>query len=381
MKKNFNYFLFPNGAIFFLAIFLNIFGILFLATLSAPTSLRQFGNTNYYLFHQLLFGLLPAVILGFIAFKIPLHYLKKIAPWLVLLNLLALAFVFLPIFGSRFWGAKRWLNFGFTTIQPSEFLKITAILYLSAWISNRMSKQTQKGWINTAKKGYYNLIHIFLPFLFFLGLISVILILQPDISTLGIISLTLVAIYFSAKTPLWHTFSIIAAGFGALLLLIKFEPYRLDRLLIFLHPESDPLGKGYQIKQSLIALGSGGFFGKGLGMSIQKFGHLPQAMSDSVFAIIGEELGIIGGAGLLILFILFFWLGIKIAKSSNERFSKLTAIGITFWITLQAFINMASSAGIFPLAGIPLPFFSYGGSHLVAEIIGIGLLLNISKNS
>ncbi|MEK7562705.1 MAG: putative peptidoglycan glycosyltransferase FtsW [Patescibacteria group bacterium] len=375
MKRSFNYFL------FFLVVFFNVFGLLFLATLSAPSSLKQFGTTNYYLFHQLFFGLLPGVILGFIAFKTPLHFIKKVAPWLVLLNLLALAIIFMPFLGSRFWGAKRWLNFGFTTIQPSEFLKITAILYLSAWISSKISEQVQGGWINTAKKGYYNLIHIFLPFLIFLGLISVILILQPDVSTLGVISLTLAAIYFSARTPLWHTLLIIAAGVSALLLLIKFEPYRLDRLLIFLHPETDPLGKGFQIKQSMIALGSGGVFGKGLGMSSQKFGYLPQAMSDSVFPIIGEELGIVGCIVLVGLFILFFWLGIKIAKSSNDRFSKLTAVGITFWIALQAFINMASSAGIFPLAGIPLPFFSYGGSHLVTELIGIGLLLNISKNT
>jgi len=375
MKKHFNYFL------FFLVVFLNIFGILFLAILSAPSSLNQFGTTNHYLFHQLLFGMLPAVFAGFFVYKLPLHYIKKAAPWLVLLNLFFLASVFLPFLGFRFWGAKRWLNLGFTAIQPSEFLKVSAILYLSAWISSRMSDQTQRGWINVAKKEYYNLIHIYLPFLIFLGLISVILILQPDVSTLGIISMTLVALYFSARTPLWHTLTTIAGGIGSLLLLIKFEPYRLDRLLIFLHPETDPLGKGFQIKQSIIALGSGGFFGKGLGMSSQKFGFLPQAMSDSIFPIIGEELGIIGCVGLVILFALFFWLGFKVARSTNDRFSKLTAIGITFWITLQAFINMASSAGAFPLAGIPLPFFSYGGSHLVTELIGIGLLLNISKNS
>ena len=380
MKRQFNHFLFHSGAIFFLAVFLNVFGILFLATLSAPASLRQFDSTNYYLLHQILFGLLPALVLGFIAFKTPLHIIKKIAPWLFLLNILALAFVFLPFFGSRFWGAKRWLNLGFTTIQPSEFLKITAILYLSAWISSRISEQNHRGWIPAAKNGYHNFIYILLPFLVFLGLISTILILQPDVSTLGVISLTLVVIYFSAKTPIWHAIAVISGGMGALLLLIKFEPYRLDRLLIFLHPESDPLGKGWQIKQSMIALGSGGFFGKGLGMSSQKFGHLPAAMTDSIFAILGEELGIIGSVGLIILFFLFFWLGLKIAKSANDRFSKLTAIGVTTWITLQAFINMASAIGIFPLAGIPLPFFSYGGSHIVTELIGIGLLLNISKN-
>jgi len=377
VKKQFNYLL------FFLVIILNVFGLLFLATLSVTASLKVSDSASYYFyfFHQVLYGLLPGLILGFIAFKTPIPLIKKIAPWILLANLIVLSLVFLPFFGFKFWGAKRWLNLGFASLQPSEFFKITAILYLSAWLSNRVSDVNQKGWISKAKTGYYNLLYIFIPFAVFLALISVILILQPDVSTLGVISLTLLAVYFSAKTPLWHSLSIVVGGIGALLLLIKFEPYRLDRLLIFLHPETDPLGKGFQIKQSLIALGSGGFFGKGLGMSSQKFGFLPQAMTDSVFAIMGEELGIIGCLILVALFVFFFWLGIKVARSSNDRFSKLAAIGITFWITLQAFINMASSVGIFPLAGIPLPFFSYGGSHLVTELIGIGLLLNISKNT
>ncbi len=164
------------------------------------------------------------------------------------------------------------------------------------------------------------------------------------------------------------------------MLLVKFESYRLDRWLIFLHPNEDPLGKGLQLRQSLISLGSGGVFGKGLGMSAEKF-FLPMSMSDSIFAIIGEELGIIGCMVLIVAFVLLFWIGIKIAKDSNDRFSRMTAIGIVVWITLQAFVNMASVAGVFPLAGIPLPFFSYGGSHMVVELIGIGLLLNISKNT
>ncbi len=375
MKKHFNYLL------FFLALFLNLFGLLFLAILSAPASLRVSDSTGHYFFHQLFCGFLPGLALALIAFKTPIQWIKKIAPWLLLANLALLAFIFLPFFGFKFWGAKRWLNLGFFRIQTSEFLKITAILYLSAWLSSRVSDGVRKGWISNVKKGYYNLIHIFLPFFVFLTIISVILVLQPDMSTLGIIGLTLLAVYFSAKTPLWHTFSIIAGAIGGLFLLIRFEPYRMDRLLIFLNPESDPLGKGWQIKQSLIAIGSGGFFGKGLGMSSQKFGHLPQAMTDSVFAVMGEELGIVGCLVLLFLFLFFFWQGIKIARLANDRFLKLTAVGITFWITLQAMINMASAAGIFPLAGIPLPFFSYGGSHLVAELIGIGLLLNISKNN
>ncbi len=357
------------------------FSISFLALLSAPASLQKFGNTNYYLFHQLLFGLLPAIILGFAAYKISLNFLKKYAFWLVLFNLLTLFLVFLPKIGVKIGGASRWLGFGNLTLQPSEFLKITAILYLSAWIASRLSEAKAGDWKSNAKKGYHNIIYIFVPFIIFLGLITTALYLQRDASTLGIITITLLALYFSAKTPLWHTLLIVAAGASSLLFMIKFEPYRLDRWLIFLHPDADPMGKGFQLRQSLISLGSGGIFGRGLGMSTQKFGFLPQAMSDSIFAIIGEELGIIGSVSLIAVFILFFWLGIKIAKKSNDRFARMTAIGIVVWITLQAFVNMASVVGIFPLAGIPLPFFSYGGSHLTVEMIGVGLLLNISKNT
>ncbi len=375
MKKSFNYYL------FFLTIFLLVFGLLFLSSISSSMSLQRFGTTNYYFFHQLLYGLLPALICGVIAYKLPLHYIKKISPILLLLNLIVLALVFLPFLGAKFWGAQRWLNIGGIITQPSEALKITSILYLSAWIGSKLSEETAMSWKSRAEKGYHNLIYVLIPFIIFLAVISIILIFQPDLTTLGIIGLTLAAVYFSAKTPLWHTVSIAAGAAGALFLLVKFSSYRWDRWLVFLQPDSDPLGKGFQLNQSLIALGSGGFWGRGLGMSIQKFGFLPSSMSDSVFAVLGEETGIVGCAILIALFVLFFWLGMQIVKKSNDRFSKLCATGIVFWITLQAFVNIGSVVGVFPVSGVPLPFFSYGGSHLVTELIGVGILLNVSKNS
>ena len=374
MKKHLNYYL------LFLVIILVVFGILFLSTLSAPASMRSFGNTNYYLMHQL-YLLLAGIIFAIIAYIFPLKYFKKFAPYFFFFNILLLMIIFIPLIGVKFGGARRWIDIGIVIFQPSEFLKITAILYLSSWFSNRLVGKRKKSWISTAKKGYHNIRSILIPFIIFLGLISVILIFQPHISALVIISLTLVLVYFFAGTPLWHTLSIISVGAGALFLLIKLAPYRLDRWLIFLHPETDPLGKGFQMKQSLIAIGSGGLFGKGWGTSIQKFGFLPQSMSDSIFAILGEETGIVGCLILVSLFLLFFWFGIKIAKSSNDKFSQLTALGITFWITIQAFLNISANLGIAPMTGIPLPFFSYGGSHLVTELIGVGILLNISKNS
>jgi len=374
MKKHFDYFLFALVAL------LVVFGLLFLSCLSSYTSLQRYGTTNYYLFHQLFLAAI-AIILGFISYKIPLHILKKWAPLLVILNLGALFLVFFPVIGTKIWGASRWITIGGHSFQPSEFLKITSILYLSAWIASKLSEVNASGWKQNAQKNYHNIIYILIPFLIFLGIISVGLILQKDATTLGVITITLLVVYFSSKTPWWHTVLIIILGLTALFVLIKFEPYRVDRFLTFLHPEEDPLGRGFQLRQSLISLGSGGIIGKGLGMSTQKFGFLPQAMSDAVFAIIGEELGIIGCAAIVVLFCLFLWFGIKIAQKSNDKFSKLAAIGISFWIALQAFINMASAIGIFPFVGIPLPFISYGGSHLITELIGIGLLLNISKNT
>jgi len=375
MKKKFNYLL------FFLVVFLVVTSFLFLACLSAPASLQRFGTANYYLFHQLLYGLLPAIVLGIVGYKISLNFLKKWAPLLVLLNIIALFLVFLPKIGNAAGGATRWLGVGNFVLQPSEFFKITAILYLSAWIASKLSEENVSGWKSITKKGYHNIIYILIPFVIFLGVIATALFLQRDASTLGIISLTLLALYFSAKTPLWHTLLIAVSGLSILLFFVRFEQYRLDRWLIFLHPDTDPMGKGYQLTQQLISLGSGGVFGKGLGLSTQKFGFLPQAMTDSIFAILGEEFGMIGGIVLISAFVLFFWLGIQIAKNTNDKFSKMTAIGIVVWICLQAFINMASVSGIFPLAGIPLPFFSYGGSHLAVELFSVGLLLNISKNS
>jgi cell division protein FtsW len=373
MKKHFNYYF------FFLVVFLAGFGFLFLACLSAPASLQRFNNATYYLSRQFLL-LLAAVVGGVIFYKIPLSFLKKYAPVLFVANYLCLFLVFLPFIGLKIAGASRWLNFGKFSVQPSEFLKITAVLYLSAWIASKLADTSVSGWKSGAKKAYHNALYILLPFFVLLGAIFLAMLFQKDASTLGIISLTLLAVYFSAKTPLWHTLVVIIGGVSTLLLIVKFESYRLDRWLVFLHPEADPMGKSYQVTQAVLSLGSGGIFGKGLGMSTQKFGYLPQAICDSIFAVVGEELGIIGGVVLIAAFITFFCIGIYIANHCNDKFSKLTAIGITFWITLQALINIASTIGGFPLAGIPLPFFSYGGSHLIAEIIGVGILLNISKN-
>ncbi len=351
-----------------------IIGVLLLANVSAPLSLERFGTTYYFLNHQLLFGFLPGIILGFLAFKVPLNFFKKWAPIFLLINLILLVMVFLPGIGSKLGGAARWISLGPFSFQPSELLKLTFILYLATWLASRT---------DTRKSGREHLIlthsQTLLAFSVVIGIISLLLILQPDISTLGVIILVAILMYFLAKMPFWQSFLMVLIGTGTLFALVKLAPYRLNRFLVLFNPAIDPMGIGYQIKQAVIAVGSGGISGLGMGMSHFKFGFLPQVISDSIFAVFAEETGFIGSCVLILLFLIFLWRGFRVGRLCQDKFFQLTAWGITAWICLQGFINIAAMIGILPLTGIPLPFISYGGSALVVQLIGIGVLLNISK--
>jgi len=313
--------------------------------------------------------------LGFLAFKINLDLLKKWAPFLLLGNLVLVSMVFLPVIGVSAGGATRWLNLGFTSLQPSEFLKLTFILYLASWLNTRTSYKNKLAKVKRDR----SFGQTFLAFLIVLGIIGIFLFLQPDLSTFIIILLVATILYFVAQTPFWHIVILFLMGTGALAVLGPIASYRMKRILVFLKPETDPMGIGYQVKQALIAVGSGGIFGLGLGMSRQKFGFLPASMTDSMFAIVAEETGFVGCFILIALFLTFLWQGFRIGKNSRDNFLKFTAFGITSWILIQTLINISSMIGLFPLAGIPLPFFSYGGSAIITELIGVGILLNISK--
>jgi len=368
IKKNFKLDYLLTGIILILL----FGGILILSSVSALISQENFGNTTYYLFHQIKFGIIPGFILGFFAFLLPLKTIKKLSWIAVFVNLLLVVLVFIPGIGIVSGGASRWLNFKFFSFQPSEFLKITFILYIAAWLSSPARK--------ISDKKEKNLKHTLIPFIVISLVVGFLLAKQSDISTLGVIILPSLIMYFCSNTPFWHAFLIFLIGAGGLAVLIKIAPYRIMRLKIMLGMVEDPMNLGYQIKQILIGIGSGGIFGLGLGMSNQKFGFIPEIMSDSIFAIFAEEVGFIGSVALIGLFTAFFWRGFSIAKKSKTNFSKLFAIGFSSWIYLQALINIAAMVKVIPLTGIPLPFISYGGSHVVTELIGVGILLNISKN-
>jgi cell division protein FtsW len=363
----------PDYILLIFSALLVTLGILILSSVSAALSQENFGYPYYYLVHQLLYGLIPGLILAFIFFKIPLEFLKKISLPLFLLNLIILSLVFIPQFTLKSGGARRWLNLGPISLQPAEFLKITFLLYFSAWLSSQLNLYKKK------RAGEKNL--PLLVFFVLLGVLGIFLILQPNVGTLSVLFTMALLVYFGSGTPVWQSILIVLVGISGLISLIKIAPYRAARLLVFLRPETDPLGMGYQIKQALIAIGSGGIFGLGLGLSRQKFGFLPQSMQDSIFAIFAEENGFVGAIILILLFLIFVWLGFRVSKKSSDKFSQLLALGVSSWIGVQALVNIGAMIGILPLTGIPLPFISYGGTHLIAELIGIGILLNISRHN
>lgn len=350
-------------------------GILILASVSFVFSQEKFGYTTYFLFHQIGFGLIPGLILGYFVFKTPLSFFKKWAFVIFIINLIILGLVFIPKIGLQTGGASRWINLGQFSFQPAEFLKFSFIIYLAAWLPNFTKTLTSR------QGKSKNVNSMFAALLVIMGALGLLLIFQPNVGTLGIIFTTALLMYFGSGTPLLHTALMILMGFGLLLGLIKIAPYRMSRFLVFLNPDIDPLGIGYQLKQSLIAVGSGGILGLGIGYSRQKFGFLPQSIGDSIFSIFAEEAGFIGAIFLIFLFLLFAWQGFKVLKNVSDKFSQLAALGIVSWICIQAFVNIGTMIGILPLTGIPLPFISYGGSHLMAELIGAGLLLNIAKNT
>ncbi len=356
-----------NKSFLFLSSFLLLlFGFLILESASAPISLINFGHPFYYFLHQVLFGLLPGIIVGFLLSRFSLEKIKKLSPLILLLNLVFLIFVFLPWTGLKIKGGARWLKIGKFSFQPSEFLKLSFILYLASWLEGRR------------KRGEKDFSQTFFFFLLILIFISLFLILQPDISTLGIIFAIAVSLFFLAKTPIWQTLLLIFLGTLSLFPLVKIAPYRMRRILSFLNPELDPLGISYHSKQAKIAIGSGGIFGKGLAFSQEKFGLLPHSFSDSIFAVFAEETGFLGCFFLLSLYFLFFWQIFSLGKKQKNLFLKLLCFGILTWIFTQTFVNIGSMIGILPMTGIPLPFVSYGGSHLMAEIISLFLLFKIN---
>lgn len=344
-----------------------VFGLIMISSAGVIYSQTRFGDDYYFFKHQFFYGVVPGLFFLYLFQKIDYHFWKKMAVPLFFITLIFLILVFVPGVGSKIYGASRWIQLGPFSFQPSEMAKFATILYLGAWLESRGAKHI---------KDFFEGV---LPFLGIMGLVGFLIIKQPDTGTMGVIVLTAMAIFFVSGAKIKHLLSLAALGSFALWLLIKLEPYRFDRILAFRNPSADSQGIGYQILQALLAVGSGGLLGVGLGNSRQKFNYLPEPVGDSIFAVIGEELGFIGCVILVLLFVMLAFRGLKIAKNAPDNFGKLVAIGITMWIVFQAFINIGANIALIPLTGIPLPFISYGGTSMVFLMSAVGILLNISK--
>lgn len=352
-------------ALFFSAI---IAGILILASASLSLSAERFGYPYYYLSHQFFFGILPGIFFLILCYKIPFKFWRNWSVFLMLIACALMVLVLIPQFSLYHGGARRWISLGPISFQPAEFLKFAFVAYLASWLESR-GKQ-----ISSFKFGL-------LPFLIMSAFVALFLIFQPDIGTLLVILSTVFFMFFISGGSWKQILALVLVAVAAMVVLVKIEPYRQDRIEVFLDPSKDIQGAGYQLNQALIAIGSGGIFGKGFGFSYQKFGNLPEVLGDSIFAILAEEMGFLGSSAILLLFLFIFLRGIYIINRIRDRFGQLLGMGILFIIVFQALINIAAITGLIPLTGIPLSFISYGSSALAIMMGEVGILLNISKHS
>lgn len=345
-----------------------LIGLAALFSASVAESYKEFGNIYSYFWHQLIYGVGVGLVFALVAYKISYKKWKTYALPFLLIAIFFLLLALIPSFSLEIGGARRWIHIGGFSFQPSEFVKLGFVIYLAAWFEAR--RAIMRRW----NEG-------FIPFLITVGVLGFLIILQPDIGTLGIISITAAFMYFIAGASVGQMSAIVSIGLGLLFLLAKAAPYRAERFVTFFNNSVDPLGISYQINQALLAIGSGGIFGLGLGKGVQKYSFLPEPMKDSVFAVWLEEAGFVGGFILIAAFLVLGIRGLKIAKNSPDKFGRYLAVGITCWLISQAFVNIGSMLGLLPLTGIPLPLVSYGGSATVVSLAGLGILLNISKYS
>jgi len=343
-----------------------VVGIIMILSASSVQSFASYGS-SFVFFKKQLVSVALGLVAFFLAYRIDYRRLKGFGYLLLPAVALLLFLVLLPGVGDTVGGSQRWIPLGFTDFQPSELAKFALILF-AADVFARKEEST-----------FLQFSHTALPMLPAIGILAGLIMMQPDLGTTMLLAFIAIGMLFVAGAPLRHIIPIGFLGAGLAIGAGLAAPYRRDRILAFMDPWKDPLESGYHAIQSMIALGSGGLFGVGLGASRQKWSYIPNAHTDFIYAIIGEELGLVGTVGVLGLFLFLAFMGIRTAVRAPDRFGMLIASGITIWISLQALVNMGAVTSSLPITGIPLPLVSFGGTSLVVSLAAMGVLLNIAK--
>lgn len=358
----------PDYALIAVVAVLCVIGLIVSYSASYALGYAQYDDANYFVKRQATFLMIGGAI-ALVLMRLDYHILFRLSPLLMVGTLLALAAVFLPGIGVNQNGAHRWINLGpLPALQPSEFAKLAVLIYMSAWL-------TAKGEIvEDMRLGV-------MPFVGMVGFIAALIMLEPDMGTTIMVAVITGTLFFVAGAKLTHVLALASAGLFAGVILLLSSGYRAERLLSFTHAEQDPEGLGFQTLQLLVAFGSGGFTGLGLGVSRQKFFYIPGSHTDGILAILGEELGFIGVSVVLLLFGFMLWRGLRIARRAPDRFGSLLVVGVLAWISFQLIINVGGVTRSMPLTGIPLPFLSYGGSALLTLLAGIGIVLSVSRQA
>ncbi len=350
-----------------MVIALLVVGLLSLYSASFAIGEREYGNPNYFIVRQTIFALMGLAAMAFLM-RLDYRRLRRLSVLLMAVSIVGLVAVLVPGIGVVRNGSARWLDVGPVEVQPSELAKLALVLYMSAWLSSRGEH------IRDLSLG-------FLPFVVIVGLVAGLVLVEPDMGTAAVLVLVATTLFFLAGAPVSHLALFLVLGALVSYAVVLTHDYRLARVEAFLAPEADPYGKGFQLVQLKTALASGGLMGLGWGAGRQKFGFVPGAHTDGIFAILGEELGFVGAMAVLALFALLVGRGIYVALRVRDPFGRLVAVGVSTWLGYQTLINIGGISGLIPLTGIPLPFFSYGGSALIANLAAVGLLLSVSRHA
>ncbi len=353
--------------LFAVIVVLNLIGLVMILSASSVTALQYEGSSYYYFERQLLW-LFAGSVVFVISLRIDYRLWRKLAVPMVVVSMLLLVVVLLPGIGQNVNGSSRWIGVGTFGVQPSEFAKLAMLVFAADLLARRQS------WITDTRVTLR-------PVMVAFGLFALLIMLQPNLGTTIVLAAITFTVLFVAGTPLaslagWGFVGCCVAGVASM-----GKSYRRARILAFLHPWNDPLNTGYQTIQSQVSVASGGWLGVGLGASKAKWGFLPYAHTDFIFAIISEELGLVGAMAVVGLFVALGFLGVRTGLHTADRFGQMLAIGITTWLCVQAFVNIGAVIGVLPITGVPLPFISFGGSSLLATMAGAGILLNVARTA